>query len=210
MKSICKLDFTSMQFLVISSPQMIPNEARLINMLFEAGLPCFHLRKPGLGHRDLRNLVKGIDAVFHSRIAWHQHHEIALDLGMNRLHFPVAQRNLSDGTHLSGLASNGYILSTSVHENESFTGLELFDYTFFGPVYNSLSKKGYQGICTEDFELDSRLKKCTRVIGLGGVTPEKIPLMRKMNFDGAAVLGLIWNEPERALENYKNLLTALH
>ncbi|WP_316743189.1 thiamine phosphate synthase [Pedobacter antarcticus] len=210
MKSICKPDFTSMQVLVISSPQLISGEARLINMLFEAGLPCFHLRKPGFGHEDLRSLIGGIDAVFHSRIAWHHHHEIAVDLGMNRLHFPVVHRNLSDRNNLSGLASNGYILSTSVHENESCTGLELFDYTFFGPVYNSLSKKGYQGICTEDFELDSRLKKCTRVIGLGGVTPEKIPLMRKMNFDGAAVLGLIWNEPERALEKYKNLLTALH
>lgn len=199
-----------MQVLIISSPQVIPNEAGLINMLFEAGLSCFHLRKPGLGHQDLISLIEGIDTIFHSRIAWHQHHEIALDLGMNRLHFPVAQRNLSDWTYLSGLASEGYRLSTSVHENENFTGFELFDYTFFGPVYNSLSKTGYQGICTDDFELDTQLKKCTRVIGLGGVTPEKIPLMRKMNFDGAAVLGLIWNEPERALENYKNLLTALH
>lgn len=210
MKSICKLDFTGMPVLVISSPQLISGEARLINMLFEAGLPCFHLRKPGIGHQDLRSLIGSIDAIFHSRIAWHQHHEIALDLGMKRLHFPAISRNLSGKTHLSGLASDDYILSTSVHENESFAGLELFDYTFFGPVYNSLSKKGYQGICAEDFELDSQLKKCTRVIGLGGITPEKIPLMRKMNFDGAAVLGLIWNEPKRALENYKNLLTALH
>jgi len=40
---------------------------------------------------------------------------------------------------------------------------------------------------------------------LGGVDESGIKKLKAMNFDGAAVLGAIWNEPDKAIIHFKLL-----
>lgn len=62
-------------------------------------------------------------------------------------------------------------------------------YATLSPIFDSISKQGYKAAFNFD-ELQSALSKLKLpVIALGGVTPEKIPLLTTLGFKGAAMLG---------------------
>ncbi len=68
------------------------------------------------------------------------------------------------------------------------------DYVFLSPIFNSVSKQGYDsGFSYEDL---IRARDCgiidSHVFALSGVTPERIPLLQELGFGGCAVLGHIW------------------
>lgn len=191
-----------MELIVISSPRFFEGEARLINQLFESGMQRFHLRKEGREKHRYATLLGNILPEYRERVALHQFHELAADFGIRRLHFPELQRK--DGKHLLLPASEGLILSTSIHHTDQLTDLKYFNYTFYGPVFQSTSKKDYPSILPEGFIL--KHPTGPKVIALGGIDPQKIPLLRQMNFEGAAILGCLWNEPELAVMNFKKSL----
>jgi thiamine-phosphate pyrophosphorylase len=194
-----------MKLIVISSPAPIPDEARRINQLFDAGLEIFHLRKPTYRESLVFELIRDIEPEHHQKIALHQHHDLAAAFGINRLHFPEKNRNLVEESELQDLKTAGFRLSTSVHSLETLGQLpSCFRYAFFGPVFNSISKPGYAATIPVDFCLTEE-DKTVPVIALGGIDESNIALIREMNFDGAALLGTIWTVPEKAKHNFINL-----
>ena len=91
--------------------------------------------------------------------------------------------------------SSGLSLSYSCH---SLSEVELrkpkMDYVFLSPIFDSISKRGYRS----KFSL-SELQKAgaegiidSRVVALGGITKDKLPLLQSLHFGGAAMLGAIW------------------
>jgi thiamine-phosphate pyrophosphorylase len=96
-------------------------------------------------------------------------------------------------------------LSTSVHDLQTLQSLSIhFSYAFFSPVFDSISKQQYRGVAGDDFYLKDE-QKTVPVIALGGIDVSNIEKVDKMNFDGAAVLGMLWNEPSKAVDSYKEL-----
>lgn len=101
--------------------------------------------------------------------------------------------------------SEGYQLSTSVHTTAMLRQLpSCFAYTFFGPVFNSISKPGYGAAVSADFCL-AETEKAVPVIALGGIDADNIALIPKMKFDGAALLGSIWSNSEQAVATFTKL-----
>ncbi|WP_199856284.1 thiamine phosphate synthase [Lunatibacter salilacus] len=201
MKSTCNL-----KLIVISSPTPVSNEAENINRLFEAGLKVFHLRKPYSDFVMIANLISQIDSKYHDRIAIHQYHTLAGEFGINRLHFTEMGRNDISVLELLKIKEGGYKISTSLHELSSLTEVSHFDYAFFSPVFDSISKQGYQSSISADFILE-KPENAPAVIALGGIHQENIHLVKSMKFDGVAVLGIIWNEEEnQRVVVLKNLL----
>jgi len=196
-----------MHLFVISNETFFPAEAKLVNQLFEQGLGCFHLRKPNASCSEIAKLLDEINERFHPLISLHQGHEIAHEYGINRLHFSEQSRQNSTASRWSDLKKNGSTLSTSIHNLQHLAGLSVFfDYTFFSPVFNSISKDGYKGVLTEDFKL-IKGDLSTQIIALGGINALNISLIKKQNFDGAAVLGCLWQKPENALSEFRKLQT---
>lgn len=194
-----------MKLLAISNPEFIPDEAELINSLFREGLVCLHIRKPESDPTDFRNLLNKINPDFLDRISIHQHHDLAGEFGIKRLHFTEKDRKMISHESLKKLKSDDFLLSTSIHDLSVLNNLsEHFSYTFFGPVFNSISKAGYTGILPDNFYLEPKINKI-RIIGLGGIFSENLEKVREMNFDGAAVLGTLWKEPENVIANYREL-----
>ena len=71
-----------------------------------------------------------------------------------------------------------------------------YDYLFLSPIFDSISKVGYKSAFTEE-ELQKAAEEGLideKVIALGGVTFAKIPLLEKLNFGGAAMLGAIYSQ----------------
>ncbi|TKC59033.1 thiamine phosphate synthase [Pedobacter hiemivivus] len=196
-----------MKLIVISDPVYFKDEAHLINQLFDAGMLLFHLRKEGFSRQAYAALIDGIDKRFHDRIALHQFHELVVDFpSLNRLHYPEWLRK---ETIVKGLpiAMGNYTHSTSIHHLDELNDLTGFDYTFYGPVFNSISKPGYAGIANIDFVLPRHIHS-PKIIALGGITAEKIDPVKQMGFDGFAVLGAIWTEKEEEIQNLKHLINS--
>jgi thiamine-phosphate pyrophosphorylase len=194
-----------MQLVVLSAEHTVKDEATLINRLFEAGMEIFHLRKKAMDEQTLATLLEAIDNRYYPAIALHQHHRLAAVFGTRRLHFPVQQRLATSTAELHKLQTAGFLLSTSVHSIKALQQLpRVFAYTFLGPVFDSLSKQGYQGRFSENFCLHNE-QKTTAVVALGGITAARIEQVRQMNFDGAAILGALWNNPAKAPEQFARL-----
>lgn len=192
-----------MKLIVISNPVAVADEPTIINRLFAAGLGILHLRKPNFSASEVAALLTQINPVYCSRISLHQHHHLAEQFGINRLHFPEQERQRLTELDWQEMQATGYKLSTSVHQLETVKILPpVFEYVFFSPVFTSISKPGYQPVIKNDYYLKAEDKPLP-VIALGGITHAQINQVREMNFDGAAILGAIWPEPEQALENFK-------
>lgn len=193
-----------MQLIVISGTEDIADEAAIINDLFQAGLLRLHLRKPGSTLQQVRVLLDGIDAAFYNRIALHQHHGLASEYGITRQHYPEHMRVQTMSDELIGQRAKGYTLSTSVHDLQAIASLAGFDYAFLGPVFNSLSKPGYNSTLQFGFSLNKQDVK-PEIIAIGGIEPQKISTIKAMGFDGIAVLGTIWGQPEKAVRTFESL-----
>ena len=147
----------------------------------------------------VKDLLNGIAPRFYDRIALHQFHEIAADYGIKRLHYTKKEREASGREQWQTQLNDGFTLSTSIHDMLILPGLEAFDYVFYGPVFDSISKPDYQSKLAADFKLVKTDIK-PKVIALGGVNLSNLTRLKTMGFDGAAVLGTLWNEPNKAVE----------
>ena len=193
-----------MKLVVISNPEMVVDESIIINNLFQLGLKYFHIRKPNHNATQISKLIEEIHPQYYSYISLHQHHQLAKEYGIKRLHYTEQARAESDIQKLQTQIDAGYILSTSIHNLTLLPTFKLFDYVFYGPVFNSISKPGYKSNVPADFKLNKDYPK-PDVFALGGVDALGLKKLKVMNFDGAVVLGTIWNEPDKAITNFKHL-----
>jgi thiamine-phosphate pyrophosphorylase len=193
-----------MELIVISSPNPIADESIIINNLFRSGLKYFHIRKPESNIQMVRELINGIAPRYYGRISLHQFHQIAPEYGIKRLHYTESARVGSNQQQLQSKMDDRFTLSTSIHDISILPALLCFDYAFYGPVFNSISKPGYQSKLPVDFKLDKTNIK-TRVAALGGVEAYNLMSIKNMGFDGAAVLGMLWNDPSKAQERFHQL-----
>jgi thiamine-phosphate pyrophosphorylase len=195
-----------MELIVISSPGPLSHEGHLINELFETGLERFHLRKPDDSENQMAHLLEQIHPKNHGRMVLHQHHALAKRFGVGGLHYPEKARQAAETAHWETKKDKGFTLSTSVHQLEELPGLSpFFDYAFFSPVFNSISKPGYSGVAGQGFTLPVTYLPC-RIIALGGIDASNVALVREMNFDGAALLGAIWNHPGEEINRFQRVL----
>ncbi|MET4140241.1 thiamine phosphate synthase [Pedobacter sp. UYP1] len=197
-----------MELIAVTRPDYFQGEGELINGLFEAGLQLLHLRKPENNEAEFMRLMLEINPDYYRAISIHQHHELANRFSIRRLHYPEKLWKLTSQQKRTELVTEGFHLSRSVHEWALLEDTAFLDYVFFGPVFNSISKVGYQSIVDRDFSL-SAVPEGLKVFGIGGVTAALFQELRRMKFDGAVVLGALWNHPSGALKEFEKMLTSL-
>lgn len=187
-----------MELIVISAFTYFKDEGKIINKLFDNGLNILHIKKDPANSVQLLDLMWQIEPQYHERIALHQCHELKAEFGLNRLHYPEQMKATLQSSSLPA----DQVSSTSIHALKRLDELNGFAYTFFGPLFNSLSKKGYQGINDQEFRCPEADLK---VIALGGITEKQVRQVADMGFDGLAVSGALWNAPDTALFHFKKI-----
>lgn len=76
---------------------------------------------------------------FRHRLVLHSHHQLALEFGINRIHFTEKNRVATSEEHLKKWKEK-FSLSTSIHQMSDFEELSsVFDYAFFDPIFESIS-----------------------------------------------------------------------
>ena len=184
---------------VVSSPLPIENEGKIINELFENGLEYFHLRKPDYEESDIISLLNEVSSRNHSNISLHTHIHLADEFNMKRLHFNEFKRESGEYKNYG----KDWTKSTSIHNDTELSNiLNEFDYCFYGPVFDSISKEGYNKI--DSLKIDHiREIYNKKIIAIGGVDLMNLDALKTEGFDGIALLGSIWQHPENGVLNFK-------
>ena len=198
-----------MKLVVISPEHDDPRETTVLGELFAAGLERYHVRKPAWSRSRLEAWLHTLPHTWRPRLVLHQHHELVAELELGGVHFrdevgrvvPNAPSQRSRMAEERRVKDNAPCLtSRSCHDLGTLrAALGHYDSVFFSPVFPSLSKPGHGEHA--DFPSDELVallaartpaKRRTSILALGGVTPARMPAVRALGFDGAAVLGAIW------------------
>lgn len=190
-----------MKLIVITSPDFIPEEARIITGLFEVGLDLLHLRKPDATAHEVGNLLHGISMEYRKQIVIHDF-------------FPLKDEFSLGGIHLNSRypeAPEGYqgLLSRACHSLEEVkTMASHFDYVLMSPVYDSISKQGYRAGYSQEALRQAQVEGIIneKVVALGGISAANLSEIKALGFGGAALLGDIWNR-YRTWEDAKKVLS---
>ena len=177
-----------MKIIAITSPKVTGDDECIIKGLVKRGIDVVHLRKPDSGIEECRSLLLKLTSGERSKIVVHDYPELYEEFSLLGIHVNKNVTSLPEG--YSGLKTR------SCH---SFEEVEMYkddyDYLFLSPIFNSISKQGYMSSFS-DAELLQASKEGVidrKVIALGGVTFDKIPYLKGLNFGGVAMIGAIYN-----------------
>lgn len=171
--------------LVVISPEKdLANELETVLAMLEAGLTHYHLRKPYWTAEQSESFILALPQRFRERVRLHQNHELCQ-------YFPEVKRHYRSQADISE-AKGASVSCHSLTEIEEKIGL---DYYFLSPIFDSISKVGYQSGFNQE-HLQQGLPKLAhsgkRVVALGGIDSSNVGLCKEWGFTGVAVLGSIW------------------
>lgn len=177
-----------MRLIAVSIAEIIDEDAQIIASLLDSAVDIVHLRKPCAGADSLRAILCKLSSEHRSRIVVHDYPELYTEFSLLGVH---VNRNIpSLGDDYTGLRTR------SCHSlDEIVRYKQEYDYLFLSPIFDSISKVGY----TSQFSHDELLRASSmgiidsRVVALGGVTPDKIAYLEQLGFGGAAMSGAIYS-----------------
>lgn len=175
--------------IVITRPEFFEGEAEGIVQLLDSGRAhLVHIRKPSSSLAEVEQLLKKLPNRLYYRLVLHDHHELAVRYGLRGVH--LNHRNPVPPQRWQGAVSR------SCHSLEELAAClqEPYAYLSLSPIFDSISKQGYQAAFTAA-ELAAARKQGLineRVMALGGVTFSRIDEVKRMGFGGAMILGDAW------------------
>ena len=179
---------------VIAPEHDIPNELDILQQLFEEGLEYYHFRKPHKTDDEHGAYIRAIDEQYRKCIVTHYYHEQAERYGLKGIHLQEQFRR-DKGNQLTDYVAYHkkmqFTVSSSYHDPDVL-GKEghPFDYHLLSPVFNAISKAGYEG---KGFDVNAIDKT---IVGMGGVNAQTIPATLALGYKGIGVLGGVWNSDD--------------
>ena len=178
-----------MKLIVVTAPTFFVEEDKIITALFEEGLDILHLRKPETPAMYSERLLTLIPQKYHKRIITHEHFYLQEEFSLMGIHLNT--RNPKEPHDYSGL------ISCTCHSLDEVRNKKLFyDYLFLSQIYNCITKSGVtSGFTAEELRQAGKSKVIdSRVMALGGITPDNILEIKDYGFGGAVVMGDLWNK----------------
>ena len=194
-----------MKWIIITSPEFLSGEATFISKLFSQGLDLLHLRKPEASLEAYKQLLLQIPEQWHSRIVLHEHFELAEEYKLHGIHLNRRCSVVPNAYHGS--------ISCSCHTiEEVITQKDSKNYVFLSPIFDSISKVGYHAAFSPTSLKQAAVENVIdeKVIALGGITANNIPLVKEWHFGGVALLGDIWKRmSDPQVDEYLNHIRTL-
>ncbi len=177
-----------MKLIVVTTPTFFVEEDQILTALFEEGLDILHLRKPETPAMYSERLLTLIPQKYHKRIVTHEHFYLQEEFGLMGIH--LNRRNPSEPHDYSG-----HISCTCRTLSELNSKKHFYDYLFLSPVFDSVSSPRPASFTTEELRQGSHDKLIdNKIMALGGVRWENIPLVRDLGFGGAVIMGDLWSK----------------
>lgn len=186
--------------ILITLPRILKNEAETLAALCGAGVSIIHIRKPEASEPEIEELLKTLQALGAdmSRLTIHYNEPLARKYGLGGVHLRIEEL-------LAG-AGEGLRRSCSAHGwTEAERAAADADYVFLSPLFDSISKPGYRSTIDPAEAAERLRRRKGRIVALGGIRPANIARVRRIGFDGAAVLGAAWSADEKAVNTERTL-----
>ena len=178
----------AMKLIAITKPYCENDEAAFIRRLFESGFDIVHLRKPEADINYCRALLEKLTEEERKKIIVHDLHVLYEEFSLKGIHINKNITTLPEGYQGFKTRSCHSLEEVKMYKND-------FDYVFLSPIFDSISKVGYKSAFDENV-----LRKASeqgiideKVVALGGVTFDKLPFLKELNFGGAAMMGSLGN-----------------
>ena len=208
-----------MKIIVVSPQTAVKDEIDTVTSLFEAGLDLLHVRKPGYSKKRIENYIQKIPKKYWNKIVIHSHHTLALKYKLKGIHLTRKHRKKEFITalkvqYLKFFKSDITISATYHNLANIYENVEEFDYVFLSPIFDSISKSGYQSGFNFHSLKVAMSKTSLKVIAIGGIELNRLDKIQNLGFSGIALAGTIWQSNDRIndflaiKEKCKNLETA--
>lgn len=173
-----------MKLIAITKPYCENDEAAFIRRLFESGFDIVHLRKPETDINYCRALLEKLTEGERMKIIVHDYHILYEEFSLKGVHINKNVTTLPKDYQGFKTRSCHSFEEVVKYKND-------FDYVFLSPIFDSISKVGYKSAFTEEMLKEASDKGIIdeKVVALGGVTFDKIPYLKELNFGGVAMMG---------------------
>lgn len=187
---------------IISYITYLPEETTYWQQLLAEGASSILIRKPGWKETDYERLLLQTDPACYPKLMIAGHPALCDKYNLQGIHFSEAGRGLIKCGQIARFRQRGWRLSTSIHAASTLqVASDNWDQLLLAPVFNSISKPGYNSTIPKNFRLFKDGYN-GQVVALGGIDHTTAAKARNMQFDGIALLGAIWQDPAKAVSNF--------
>lgn len=188
-----------MKLIVISPSKNIERETEIVQSLFEHGLNTFHLRKPRMSTKEMRQYIESFPKHFHSRIVIHSHHQLASRYSLRGIHITRHHQKRRFRLRLRlqwmRLQRRPFTLSSSYRNLAGlYEDTGRYDYVFVSPIFESLTGKFHSGYNAHSLRA-ALSKNPVQVIARGGTSAARVEQVQELGFAGMALYSALWKKP---------------
>lgn len=181
-----------MKLIGITSENCGISEAKRVVDALDAGFSYIHVRKPSFSDAEMVDYLQSIPPKYYNRLTLGSNFALIND-------FPLGGIHIKQNVEVE--YTNRLRISCSCHTIEEVTSRsKYFDYVFLSPIFNSISKCGYNSNFSEHSLMEYAKKGLlNKAVALGGIDANNIAQLSKYGFHGAAILGYLFadiNEQE--------------
>ena len=192
-----------MKLIIMTKSTFFVEEDKIITTLFDEGLACLHLSKPGSAPIYSERLLSLLSDDYYKRIVVHDHFYLKEEYGLNGIHL--------DG--LESLPPDGYkgrISRTCLSLDELKNAKKDSNYVFLRNIFDSLTDSTKKASFTEDMLNEASKKGLIdkKVYALSGITIDNIKKAKDLGFGGVVICGDLWNKFNiHNQQDYKDIIT---
>ncbi len=175
----------------ITLPQYEDSRAekqRIISLLETNEIEYFHIRKPEFTLEQMSAWLEDLPLAIRKRLSLHDCTELAKEFQIGGVHLNK-RNNYTPPLDFQGRISRSCHSIAEVKEWKTKC-----DYVFLSPIYNSISKEGYESKFSKE-ELRQAVEQGVideNVFALSGIEPSKFSDLKEIGFTAAAIMGFLW------------------
>ncbi|OFY85859.1 MAG: hypothetical protein A3K10_00475, partial [Bacteroidetes bacterium RIFCSPLOWO2_12_FULL_31_6] len=140
-----------------------------------------------------------------NKLVLHSHHTLAIKYKIKGIYLTRKDRKKEFITALKvrylKFLKSDLTISASIHNLANlYENTDEFDYVFLSPIFDSISKSGYQSGFNFHSLKVAMSKTTLKVVAIGGIELNRLDKIRNMGFEGIALVGTIWQSNDGVKE----------
>ncbi|MBR2243971.1 MAG: thiamine phosphate synthase [Prevotella sp.] len=192
-----------MKLIVMTQPTFFVEEDKILTSLFEEGLDCLHLYKPGSSPMYAERLLTLLSDEYYSKIVVHDHFYLKEEYKLRGIHIDNDSVSIPNGY-------KGKISCTCRKIEDLKEAKRHMDYVFLKNIFDSQTfAENKSSFTANELEEAARRGLIDRhVYALGGMNIDNIRVAKDLGFGGVVICGDLWNRFNIHQElDYKALIT---
>lgn len=181
-------DNNRMKLIVMTQPTFFVEEDKILTSLFDEGLDCLHLHKPGSSPMYAERLLTLLSDDCHSKIVVHDHFYLKEEYKLRGIHIDDSNTPIPQGY-------KGKISRTCTRIDDLKEVKRHVDYVFLKSIFDSQTQTNEKSSFTAN-QLENAAKKGLidrHVYALGGMNIDNLRWAKNLGFGGVVICGDLWN-----------------